>query len=362
MQETARRILLDRLKRVIPKDENFYKLLSCSRFVRYNDICEDKTAAWDWAALSANPGITLQDIVSHPDDPWVWAANPWIVRGGRSVSSNPGICFSDVMNHLDKPWRWGELSANVTLTIDIVLQLSEKPWDWYNLSMNRGIPWSDVQRHPDLPWNYEALSRKPGNDDEQCMLANYDKLSWGFVSENVSLDIIKAHMDWPWNWESVCRNPNVPFDAFPHLMNSDYFPEWSLNPSTTLKNILPQNHCHPGDDWNWDYLRGLDGWLWTYLSESIDFQDIIQHLYLPWHFGHMSRNKSLRLDYVAGNQDQPWNYRCIASNSYTHEYQEILENVMRQHMAAYKIQVYWRKCISNHKYSICHTLQLKRIQ
>lgn len=348
LNERARRMVIDQLKLVIPQDEHFYKLLSCNPNLRYSDVLENKTAPWDWSELSHNPGITLHDIVNHPDDPWVWSSVNGYSMNFCSVSSNQGIHFKKVLQHLDKPWSWFELSANPTITIHDIRQLIDKPWNWYILSRNEGIPWSDVRRYPDLPWNFEALSRKPNNDDEPFMLANFDKWSWNFVSENVSLGIIKAHMDWPWEWESVCRNPNIPFTAFPSLTSTVYLYEWSRNPNMTIEHILPRQ------------LRSF--WIWAYLSELIDFQDILQHPNLPWNFDHMGRNKSLRLDYVLSNRDQPWNHWWLARNPFIRDYKENFEKLARRHLAAYKIQVYWRHCASNHKYNICHTLQLKRIK
>jgi hypothetical protein len=56
-----------------------------------------------------------------------------------------------------------------------------------------------------------------------------------------------------------------------------------------------------------------------------------------------------------------WNYRLIAQNPFTTDYVDTLLYLTRQHMAAFRIQLYWRKCTTNHVYTLCHKLQLHRI-
>ena len=154
-------------------------------------------------------------------------------------------------------------------------------------------------------------------------MEHFDKWHWPSLSENksVSMSMILNHLDWPWNWRCMCRNPNV-----------------------ALEFMLSK--------------KSIDELNWCLLSRRIDFQEILQHPELPWNNDAMSMNPTLCLDYVSEHPNISWEYDEIARNPFQLDYLQLL---MRQHMAAFRIQLYWRKCTTNHVYAICHKLQLRRV-
>lgn len=60
---------------------------------------------------------------------------------------NPGITMKDVVAHPDRNWNWTGLSLNPSITMKDILFHMDKPWDWYILSMNRFMHSPDVQRN-----------------------------------------------------------------------------------------------------------------------------------------------------------------------------------------------------------------------
>ena len=83
--------------------------------------------SWNWIRLSANPNITMKDVLAYPDKPWSWA---WL-------STNSSITMRDVLANPDKPWSWLQLSKNPNITMRDVLAYPDKPWNWGWLSGNK---------------------------------------------------------------------------------------------------------------------------------------------------------------------------------------------------------------------------------
>ena len=50
-------------------------------------------AELDWTNMSANPNITMKDVLENPDKPWNWF----------DISGNPNITMKDILENLDKP-------------------------------------------------------------------------------------------------------------------------------------------------------------------------------------------------------------------------------------------------------------------
>ena len=88
---------------------------------------------WDWFLVSANPGITMQDIMKHPQYPWVWnqvIRNPNYDFNGASafpgnqcswevMSFNPNLTIQDIINH---PFPINQ-SHSVSLFIELLNDL-----------------------------------------------------------------------------------------------------------------------------------------------------------------------------------------------------------------------------------------------
>ena len=119
------------------------------------------------------------------------------------------------------------------------------------------------------------------------------------------------------------------------------------NPNVTLEFMLSKL---PIDELNW-----------CRLSRRINFREILQHPELPWNYDAISKNPTLRLNYVSEHPDISWDYEEIARNPFHLDYLDTLQLLTRRHMAAFRIQLYWRRCVTNHVYTMCHKLQLRRV-
>lgn len=70
---------------------------------------------FNWRLISANPGISLKDIIENIDLPWEW----------MYVSSNPSITWEDYINHPELPWDKKGLSLNPNITFDILMKTND---------------------------------------------------------------------------------------------------------------------------------------------------------------------------------------------------------------------------------------------
>ncbi len=78
-------------------------------------------------------------------------------------------------------------SANVNITMPIILANSFYNWNWQFVSLNKSITWADYLANPELPWDWDCLSQN-------------DSIGWDIISQN---------LDKPWNWVIVYQKSVV---------------------------------------------------------------------------------------------------------------------------------------------------------
>jgi hypothetical protein len=156
--------------------------LSFNKGISIDDILLHPDRLWYWQIVINNHDIPWEIIQDNPNIPWDWnmlsAKNPQIkkVSLGDILKENP-----------DKPWCWTRLSYNMGVTFNDVITFLEKPWNWYHLSKNPNITWDIIQSNPNLPWNWDSVSS----------------------NNNITWDIIKSNPNLHWNFRYFCYNPNI---------------------------------------------------------------------------------------------------------------------------------------------------------
>ena len=66
--------------------------------------------------------------------------------------------FQFIKKNPNKPWDFDCLSANPSITWDIVKDNPDVPWNFALLSANPNITWDIVKDNPDKPWDFELVS------------------------------------------------------------------------------------------------------------------------------------------------------------------------------------------------------------
>jgi len=249
---------------------------------------------WDWAALSANPCITQQDIEDYPFIPWNWA----------TASDNPNITLEYVLSHLERDWNFASLSSNPSLTIDHLLDHPDHDWDWLKLSRHKNITWQHIQEYSHLSWNFAMVSANP-NITMSILLANSDIL-WSpfYLSYNprITLNDIRDNPTFPWDW---------------HLLSSD----------KVLEGLTAADVINPRLKWNISNLSA---------NPSVTMDLIDQTPEISWDYHRISHNPNLTLTYVLKNSAKPWDWDIFPYSLPVHGSVHVLKNL-----------AFWNKNILN---------------
>ena len=131
------------------------------------------------------------------------------------------------------------------------------------------------------------------------------------------------HSDLPWHWDSISRNPTV-----------------------TIDELLQYQDIR----WNWSDVS-------KFANISVD--NVLQHLDMPWQWDLLSSNTNLSIDDIAHHLDKPWCIEKLMLNPFT-KYFKTLSNAC-MHMAAFRIQLWWRRIMHNPDHRVCNRIQLQKI-
>lgn len=330
---------------------------------------EEFGKSWNWEAVSKNPNITLNDVLSMPNFPWDW----------RALSHNPNITMKDVLDHPELPWdrqqlqqnsnisvtdiykwwpqseiNWKKLSYNTTVTINDILQHREKKWNWKILS--RHVNMNDILDNLDLPWDFFEVPSH--HTITMKMMLKYPNIKWGgslmanpgITVEDMNFIISKCFVSYwsPW-YAFLKHNPNITVDEF--LNNPNITKDWgAFSANKNLK--ISEIKKYPNESWHWGNLS---------YNPNITIDDILHFKDKPWHqvllFKYanitltdilhkpgfitdstacigLSQNRNLTVRDVITNIDLPWNYPMLSSNWFCKKgYREIVYRNVKRYMA-----------------------------
>jgi hypothetical protein len=86
---------------------------------------------------------------------------------------------------------------------------------------------------------------------------------------------------------------------------------------------------------------------------DITLEDIKRHPEIDWIHDFISYQPGLTIKDVENNKSIVWNWNNISANATCVCSCEEKDMLLRRHMAAFKIQTYWRKVISTPTYDMC---------
>ena len=111
-------------------------------------------------------------------------------------------------------------------------------------------------------------------------------------------------------------------------------------PNITFK-IIEDNPKLP---WNWSTLSS---------NPNITFDIIVENPDKPWALCIFSENPNITFKIIEDNPHLPWDWSMLSENPFTKERELFMEQKMREHLAAFKIQTYWRRANENPQYELC---------
>jgi len=284
---------------------------------------------WDWVALSANPRISWEEMLAHPDLPWTQG----------SLSAKAPVDY--LLAHPELQVDWALLSANPTLLErHLLLPL---PWDWASASKGPNISWAFVAAHPEFPWTMDGLSQNP-NVTMEVVLQNPDRewndppftegrtqfahranWNWVYLTPRLCQDVANVHQNptLPWHWQTVSRDTPVNNAALVDLLEYWDIPFLTLNKHLTLDTIesLPDipwctERLSQRSDMTLEFVLNHPERVWDIDSLSYSIQASVSLLrsitWYPWNWGKFSFNPHLQLDEVMAHQDLPWSSTLLS--------------------------------------------------
>jgi hypothetical protein len=125
------------------------------------------------------------------------------------------------------------------------------------------------------------------------------------------MEFIEKYPDKPWNWNRISTNPNI-----------------------TMEFI----EKYPDKPWNWN---------WIPENPNITMEFIEKYPDKPWDWDYISMNPNINMDIIEKYPDKPWSWCYISRNKFLKEKNLFTEKQMRKYLAAYRIQQYWDKALTN---------------
>jgi len=256
--------------------------------------CKNLTLVIDYKSLSSHPKLTMDWILSLPEDEQ--AKLDWSL-----LSANGVVKLSDVTANPNKPWSYRQLSRNPNLTIEFVVANPGRSWDWHRISYHNNITLDDVRSHPQLPWSYFGLSKNKtltfdyvvqdlrteadivalvdtnlftvpiadthavaGAADNhvaaeathtatiEAVMVNANS-SWNryWISRSVNLSNLtdlSEYEDWLIDWSGISSNPTITTELILKYRDQLSWYELSCNPALDLNFVI---NYHDKLPWNW---------------------------------------------------------------------------------------------------------------
>jgi hypothetical protein len=217
-------------------------------------IKENISLAWDSDMISANPDITIQDMLDNPHIKWNY------------YSANYKATISDLLKPIPKGpnrkplWRWEYSMLSYRIHVDDILAHKDLGWKWNNVCGNNTLTFNHVLTHNDIPWDWSVLYIQCPFSIEMYHMDpykpwNFNRLSW---NRGLHIDDVLANLDLKWDWAGISANATI-----------------------TIDHIL-KHHSLP--------------WRWDRLSLNIPLCDIFRYQGLPWTWNLVAYNQTITFD------------------------------------------------------------------
>lgn len=299
-----------------------------------------------WRLLVLNTCLTQRALEKNIDKLRVWDD----LNTLEYIAFNPNIDWRFILTHPQFPWNFQVLSHHKCITQDVVAAYPKLPWGSFfcnsnfpfdkleeegvalSYSYNPAITWQLVAQNLHLHWDWTAVSARIEVTSD--ILTAHPDIQWcGFslsINKHVTWEIVSAHPDILWNWKKLTHHPNITKEIIQAHPNKPW--EWGAfagNPNVTLQHLLQSaNKEEIFDAWHfWDYLVGNPNLTWDVLIANV----------------------ALLQDY------NTWDNFCC--NKFTHQRSLILLEHARRHLAAYRLQKWWRHVASHPIHSLCRRVQ-----
>ena len=255
------------------------------------------------------------------------------------------------------------------ITIDFINKHPEIEWDWYWISSNKNITMDDIINNPDKPWNKIGICYNPNitleyiqsYDDDYWywnILANNEKLSMDIIehyshkltqysyalscNENISWDFIARNLDKKWDWDTIVRYSKINQEVI------DKYPQFPFNFNTY--DIIFNEY------FTFDFIKKNLKTLYNSIGFSYyaKMEDIVNNPDIEWFYEYISENNNLTFEFINKNLDKGWDWCSISGNTFN--YEKRYSELVKKHLAAFRIQSHWNRAIFDPDYKLCQDI------
>lgn len=354
-------LTIEFIKENIDNCEWKWEAISAHKNMTMDIIKQNFELPWNADGMSRNPNLTISFIKEHPHLNWNYT----------SIMMNENITFTDVINNPDLPFVLQWLPFK-NIPLEYIATNPNPEWDWYHLTKWKSV--SDIIKNPNITWNYVAVSGKKGVPID-FIIANLEKFKpldtcMLKISQNAQLEDIINHPELPWDFEGIASNPHITEEFI--IANFEKFTRSGLE-SLSQNTALTINIIR----------KYKDKLKWREIAQNAKFtqQDIENNPDLPWREPFLNPNvteeflakyivnnegncnlysnitsseiykyKNISFDFIIKNNlyllaDRVIDYKCVSN--------EFIIKKARQYLAAYKIQQWYIKCITDINYLQC---------
>ena len=204
---------------------------------------------WAYSSLIHNPNITYDYMLSNPKfnrklimeyityNPNIFdnqkimeIINSDLAEYAGDLSYNRKLPFILVIENPEINWSYPEISYN-EVDIEFIKNNLNKNWDWSALSANKSITWDVIDNNRDLPWDYDHVLENP-NITIEIILNNPNV----FINPKFFLRNPNAYKSWNITKISIPIDHNMlamhaPWDIikeYPDLINTEWF-KYNMN-------------------------------------------------------------------------------------------------------------------------------------
>jgi hypothetical protein len=199
----------------------------------------------DWSAISANPGITMLDVIHYPKHQW----------SDRYLSANPNLTSSFILNEGNqRKWFAPSVSSNPGISERDIFKSTMKSmfhWDYCNLSANPNLPMAFVDANRNQDWNFHSISTQVSLTD----VRSYHQIPWDghglSINPNISMDYVFEHPAVEWHVPTLLLNSAISVETYQlnrswfhsHISCESAIACLSANSSITLEWISRNKHA-----------------------------------------------------------------------------------------------------------------------
>lgn len=268
-----------------------FKTLSLNQNVTLSVLKHFENENWDWSILTNHKNWNWEWVRCFPCAKWNWYI----------LSTSIYFSWNWVREFPNAPWNWTALSSRIE-GIDIIKEFPCAPWDWYILTIHEKTSLKDMMECSYFPWKINSLLFRFLEDEEiefiRFFKSHYDKDAWEDHTQHTLWSNIKKNLDLPW---------------VPKYIIVDVFENEDL------------------------YL--IKGWNMNHLSAVVSLDIIMKNPEFEWNMNIVSQRSGVNYIHYPNLN---WNMHSIN-----------LDFERNRWLAAWTIQRYWKRCVSDPSYIVC---------